>query len=119
MAAFLRLPAFPLIATLSLAGLPPALAHDPYSGLRDPMGRLCCGGDDCEAIETYEVHPDGSVSLFSKRFHLSVDVPAANITWLAIPGGTVHWCGALSYRSDPIVRPSLTTFCAFIDPGNS
>jgi hypothetical protein len=30
-----------------LAGAPPALAHDWFTGLRDATGRLCCNGVDC------------------------------------------------------------------------
>jgi hypothetical protein len=38
------------------------LAHDIYSNLRDRDGHLCCGGQDCKAVEAIGL-PDGNYYL--------------------------------------------------------
>ena len=38
------------------------LAHDTYSNLRDRVGHLCCGGQDCKPVEAVAL-PDGNYYL--------------------------------------------------------
>jgi hypothetical protein len=98
-----------------------AAAHDVYTGLRSPAGRLCCGGDDCEVIEQVSVHRDGSATFLSRRFRTAVRVPNDIITWIAVPGGHAHWCGAAYQADNPndAFETLFFTFCAFIDPGGT
>lgn len=106
-----------------------AKAHDIYTNLRAPgVGQLCCGGDpvtgDCEAVDDYEVHIDGSVSLSSRRYGARVLVDAGKVTWLPVPGGEdhpVHWCGkprgSYAYDGSDQIDPAYWTFCLFVTPG--
>lgn len=90
-------------------------AHDPYSGLKSPSGQLCCGGDDCEVIVDFIVHPDGAATFYSRRHQLWVSAEADQITWISLPGGQAHWCGQ-PYRAGEDHTVGLLTYCAFIDP---
>jgi hypothetical protein len=52
-----------LLAAITLLCLSTSvLAHDIYSGLRDRDGHLCCGGEDCKAVQA-RVLPNGSYYL--------------------------------------------------------
>jgi hypothetical protein len=89
----------------------PSHSHDSYSGLRDSAGRLCCGDQDCERVDRFTVHPDASVTFFSRRWQADIRVAADRIVWLAVGAGPATWCGNISY--EPI------TYCAFVDPPGS
>lgn len=90
-------------------------AHDPYTGLRDRAGQLCCSGEDCEVINNYFVHSDGGAAFYSSRWKQWIHIYPDQITWMALPGGSAHWCGRVML---PMDAPTgmLITFCAFIDP---
>jgi hypothetical protein len=118
-----------LLTALIAAGLAaPAMAHDIYSNLYSPSGKLCCGGDpvtgDCEAV-TYRMQPTGDVEIQSRRYRSSVLVSRDKITWSSVPGSKdeAHWCGKPRrgmgnwpvQSDDP--DPNFHTFCAFIAPG--
>jgi hypothetical protein len=109
----------------------PAAAHDVYTHLMSPSGRLCCGGDpvtgDCESV-SYRMRPTGDVEVQSRRYNASVLVARQKITWSAVPGSPdeAHWCGKPrsaflhdmpAETDDP--DPNFHTFCAFIAPGGS
>jgi hypothetical protein len=89
-----------------------ATAHDPYAGLRNSAGQLCCGGSDCEVVDQFTIHSDGSVTFVSRRHAAVIRVQPKDVAWLSLPGGAAHWCGAVSYET-------YVTFCAFVDPGGS
>ena len=121
-------------------------AHDQYVGLQ-PDGSTgttspCCGNRDCEGIawDDVRIHPDGSASLYSKRWGRSVLVAAVHITPVGLPPNDkgevfpAHWCGdkrSPQYTpheggvTDPSPRPedqpdpTLWTYCAFIAPGGA
>jgi hypothetical protein len=94
----------------------PASAHDQYTDLKDPFGFSCCGNQDCEAIEDFAVHKDGSVDFYSRRQSTWVYVPSEQISWIALPGAPAHWCG---HSMDDYVGSYVLTFCAFVDPGGT
>ncbi|MFO1151315.1 MAG: hypothetical protein U1E62_23320 [Alsobacter sp.] len=95
----------------------PAQAHDPYTGLRSPLGQLCCGGDDCEATADFVIRPDGGVKLYSRRHQRWIDVDAYQITWMAVSGdGPAHWCGRVMLPNAETPSSMTITYCAFIDP---
>lgn len=108
----------------ALAFVLPSHSHDIYSGLRDSAGRLCCGDQDCERVEDVTVHPDASVTLFSRRWQAHIRVEPDRIIWLAVGAGPATWCGNLNYE-DPAAAPGpvgeahIVTFCAFVDPTGS
>src|SRR3954451_6433601 len=91
-------------------------AHESYPTLRDPFGHLCCGDRDCEAVEQFEVHSDGSVTFYSRRYAEWIVVRSDQVTWIAVPGGPAHWCG---HSIDDLFGNFIVTFCAFVDPGGS
>lgn len=110
------------------------LVHDPYGGLRDPVGRICCSGDkkqgDCEAV-TFRLTPEGDAVISSRRYGADVLVARDRIVWSPVPGSAepAHWCGVPRARAtrggqrspvDPDnPDPGYLTLCAFIDPGSS
>src|SRR6478609_2740888 len=97
---------------LLLALTAPCVAHDAYTGLRSPAGRLCCGGDDCEVVEQVAIHSDGSATFLSARHGAAVRVPRDVITWMAVPGGHAHWCGA-AYHAQNSTDASETVLFTF------
>lgn len=117
-------------AALSTAGMP-ARAHDVYTGLYDRVGQICCGGDphfgDCEPLreDQVAVHPDGSVTMQSRRYGTSITVGAPKVTWLPVRGSDApaHWCGVPRTRielgpvDDENPDPGYWTYCAFVTPG--
>ena len=91
-------------------------AHDVYSGLHDALGHLCCGGQDCEAVDQFRINAESSVDFYSRRQQAWINVPLSEITWIALPGAPAHWCG---HATDDYVGSFVVTFCAFLDPGGS
>lgn len=115
-----------LYAALLVLAAQPAHAHDIYTPLKSPTGQLCCGGDDCEAIDDYEVHIDGSVTIHSRRHGASVLVDAGKVTWLPVPGGEqhpVHWCGKprgiYAFDTPEQPDPAYWTHCLYVSPGGA
>ncbi|WP_146140228.1 hypothetical protein [Alsobacter soli] len=119
-----------LVALASLAAAP-AQSHDIYNGLKDPAGRLCCGGDpvtgDCEPVE-YRMLPNGDALMDSRRYGRSVLVAHDKIIWMAVPGAEeveAHWCGrpyaSSGYHTgEPLqIDQNFYTLCAFIRPGDT
>jgi hypothetical protein len=92
----------------ALAFVLPSHSHDIYSGLKDPAGRPCCGDQDCERVDQYIVHPDASVTFFSRRWKIPIRVAPDRVIWLAVGAGPATWCGNIIH--EPI------TYCAFVDP---
>jgi hypothetical protein len=118
-----------LLVAATLAA--PAMAHDIYSNLYSPAGKLCCGGDpvtgDCEAV-TYRMQATGDVEVQSRRYGATVLVSRDKVTWSAVPGSKdeAHWCGKPRASGGPNwpvqsddPDPSFHTFCAFIAPGGA
>jgi hypothetical protein len=73
----------------------PALAHDLYTGLKDPAGRDCCGGHDCRPVDMCVTH-DGKAGLLIVPPDCSVIEPHA-ILPLPSPDGQAHVCLGTSF----------------------
>jgi hypothetical protein len=81
-----------LVATIALFCLSSTvLAHDIYSGLRDRNGQLCCGGQDCMAVEA-RLLPDGNYYLPKTDEVIPADIAAPS------PDNRFHRC---AYYPDP------------------
>ncbi len=98
----------------------PAHSHEAYSNLRDAAGHVCCGDADCEPVDDFAVHRDGSVSFVSRRYKTTITVPAERVTRVSLPGAPAHWCGAerLDWTAEELDN-SFITFCAFVAPDGS
>lgn len=115
-----------------------AFAHDIYFDLHsdgsvggEEPRTLCCSGSeydgDCEGIPDPLIHPDGSATFHSRRWHHDIEIAASKIVWMKIAGGDhfpAHFCGSprSSTTFEPPDRelqidPEFLVFCAFIDPG--
>jgi hypothetical protein len=65
-----------LLATIALLCVSnTVLAHDIYGRLRDRDGNLCCGGQDCKAVEALAL-PNGNYYLPSTGETIPADIAA-------------------------------------------
>lgn len=125
-----------------LAG--PAHAHDIWTQAREfnrSSGFPCCGGDpevgDCEGLTDDQVweQPDGSVYIYSNRYHARIHIPASRIM-VDLPRDvttgqaldplvrfTAHYCGkprtALLPPEPDDDDPNFHLFCFFRNGGGS
>lgn len=128
--------AFVLVAAsiwLSSAAWP----HDVFRSERmlnrdtlQPTGPSCCGGEpntgDCEHLsaEQIQVHPDGSMRIYSKRYSRWVEVARDIIQTKGIPGApdwaAGAWCGVpYGVMTDALqADPNMNTYCAMLRPGD-
>jgi hypothetical protein len=94
------------------------LAHDIYSNLRDRDGNLCCGGEDCKAVEAV-VLANGSYYLPASDEVIPADMATPS------PDERFHYCYyplfAMANEFDangPVWERKLKTRC-FFAPMNS
>ncbi len=84
-----------LVAAIGLLCLSTSvLAHDIYSNLRDRNGHLCCGGQDCKAVEA-TVLPNGNYYLPATNEIIPADVAAPS------PDDHFHHCIYYPVTNDP------------------
>jgi len=106
-----------LVATIALLCVSnTVLAHDIYSDLRDPDGRLCCNGQDCKPVQV-TVLPNGSYYLPSTVEIIPADMATPS------PNELFHHCiyypMATEFdRSGPVWESKPKTRC-FFAPMNS
>lgn len=115
-----------------------AFAHDVFLSERQlnqstlqATGPSCCGGQpntgDCEhlAPDQMRIHPDGSMSIYSKRYNAWVEIARNIIQTKRIAGApdwaAGAWCG-VPYppdTGDPFQADGkYRTYCAMLSPGD-
>ena len=96
-----------LALSLTLAASP-ALAHDPYSGIRNPRGDVCCNNGDCRPVDPAEIGESGEYYTWrGGTFPKALSQPSP------IPGDKYHVCaypihhlgGKTEWRIRCILRP--------------
>jgi hypothetical protein len=95
-----------LVATIALLCVSnTVLAHDIYSRLRDRDGNLCCGGQDCKAVEALAL-PDGNYYLPKSDEIIPADMAAPS------PDDRFHHCiyYPITNAVDPWTGPAFPEF---------
>lgn len=109
-----------ILALALFAGLPPAKAHDIYSGLYSNYGTACCDDTDCRPAP-YRVMAAGLQMQIDEKW---ISVPSSAIqyrTLLGDSGKTAggHWCGRRANDVEELNDGSgngYFTFCAILPP---